>query len=1100
MTKRGKQQVVPRINTQQGLIITSNDVNKDLTAALSSLHKRNARKAAAAPPNSRSTAAHQRATTLLSLKNLNCAPTALLDVLCDLSTCDIRQACGDIRERLSRYTRTKVLLSAVTLIWLRHDAKFILYTLWSQAKLILPITFCLNKSIPRNERLLISPELIRFCLTFPSKDAKGSTQFRMTQHVPRWLGSTNWRRPEDISIYEAIELNNFMSKCCERRAGFNAPALATSVRLFLSECSRAFPTRVRFNETDLQKFDLYFATRTSVDLPRHDIERTISSIMELRKNSHGIKRPRRNDSRKQKTRKADGNTTDDSVNHFDAERLVYKQRYSRIGWFLDITHLSFLYATLSCRDQSQWSNLFDSYISYRTSAMGFESTASVVAALRVLADYAGLCLPLFYYAASTTRALPSSPKDFTRFPFVDNRSTSGDGAPTFLRYVSRRFSKDSSYSHINNVRKFFDFIEHSYGDADSADIAGPTFRNPISRELDLPRVKGAKSRKTNKKPFARFVVPHLLSWFYAVETFGIYLQKRGLDIPQHKRILYTDDFGFIPLYFHFGSPYYVDEIPVRLIRPLPGSDYPSLTVLRMLIAAIETGLRLQSIQWLCRRTFDCLNENSRSRDYFLLNVNTDKTNDGFKIPVLPRVREMLLREKFDQESYHVEDKEIFYENRSQTRFDKLVPLFRNVTTHQPFSDNGYTGAWLSALETFHRFFSKIGDVIFVRLARPSNGVRRRTNAGYEYCPLEVKPIYTPHSCRSTFITRRSPFIELDDVARLVGHGDSIVTSHYDYPEFDELSEKLCFADRAVRNEQDPGARVSAGPAFIKAKEHNSALVKSFTKDRETTIKAFGMIGLRRGLEDDPGNASAALALLRASPMSQIIFRETHICPVGEHCPEEVVAEIREPRRCGICPLACRCIDHLPAIVAKQKQLLERIDDSRTAYNRLLERKTECSELGEIYDAKEADFQEYLGWRLSEEILEDMRHKLGPASEHFHVAQPDIVRRHLTRVVKASSQQEFVLHRIVEANEYPTLATKGLRLHALMLKRRFLAGRVGIKQLDADDDGEDEIAGLASLISTVLRSKKLNLAQLAERVERPLPARRNRRLLLSREET
>ena len=200
---------------------------------------------------------------------------------------------------------------------------------------------------------------------------------------------------------------------------------------------------------------------------------------------------------------------------------------------------------------------------------------------------------------------------------------------------------------------------------------------------------------------------------------------------------------------------------------------------------------------------------------------------------------------------------------------------------------------------------------------------------------------------------------------------------------------------------------------------------------------------------------------RASPMSQIVFRETHICPVGEHCPEEVVAETGGQRRCGTCPLACKCIDHLPAITAKQRQLLERLQSSREAFTTAsFSAGAEESELGEIYDAIEADFQEYLGWRLAEEILEDMRLRLGPTSEHLHAAQPEIIRQHLTRVVKASGQQEFVLRRIVEANEYPTLATDRLRLQVLKLQRRLMAGQVDLELLDRDDD-EDEIAGFCA---------------------------------------
>ena len=62
---------------------------------------------------------------------------------------------------------------------------------------------------------------------------------------------------------------------------------------------------------------------------------------------------------------------------------------------------------------------------------------------------------------------------------------------------------------------------------------------------------------------------------------------------------------------------------------------------------------------------------------------------GRAIPILPRVRDLLLREKAGQDAYGAEDREIYYENRSHSRFDTLVPLFSHVDEHQPYGDAAY---------------------------------------------------------------------------------------------------------------------------------------------------------------------------------------------------------------------------------------------------------------------------------------------------------------------------------------------------------------------------------------------------------------------------
>jgi hypothetical protein len=231
-----------------------------------------------------------------------------------------------------------------------------------------------------------------------------------------------------------------------------------------------------------------------------------------------------------------------------------------------------------------------------------------------------------------------------------------------------------------------------------------------------------------------------------------------------------------------------------------------------------------------------------------------------------------------------------------------------------------------------------------------------------------------------------------------------------------------------------------------------------------------MIAIRPALESDD-EASSGLDVLRASPMSRIVFRETHICPVGEDCPAEVIAAARGPFRCGVCPLACKSIDHLPAIVAKQRLLLERIQASQEAYRRLVDRGDGASELGELYDAIDVDIQDYLGWRLAEEVLEDMREKLGSAPDVLHAEDPEIIRRHLKRVMKPSSEQEFVLRPVVEANAYPTMATDRLRLQALKLRKRILAG---LEKIEVQEDEDDEIAGLASLVTVMLKARDATL--------------------------
>ena len=967
--------------------------------------------------------------------------------------------------------------SAATFSIVKLTARFVLQALWGSGKVILPLSYTNAHGISKVNRVALGPELLEFCLNYPEL-AGSSLTYRLRQHVPRWLVCTGWFKPEDIDISDALALHRFLMDASQGRIDFVDGITAPGVAVFLDACLAAFPDKVTYSKRDVELFRLYFVRRFPPSLNFQNIEAHVHQLDQQQMQEKEERAARR----RAPARQSEAcDPTPVAVSEFD--HLVYVKRFCRQGWFADLSELSFVQKPMSAAAKATWSGLFDTYMSYRSKVRGFESGEGVKGGLNCLADYLSICIPISGYFGGLSQDVPINPKIFTRYPYVDNRGRDTT-SPTLLAFVGKKYGRTSQYSHLTQVCLFFDWIVQTYGDDDGLDIAGPGFKNPIARKFDLPRTTGAKAKKTNKRPFAKYVIPHLLGWLYAVEAFGMHLASQGKTVQRIGNFLSAAEHGFVPFYRHLGRLHRVEAIPMPLLRTPPGYSGPTMTVLRMVIVALETGLRFQGVQWLCRNKFDVANRGSGHRDFYLLTVNTDKTNDGFTTPILPRTRAVLLREARAQLEAATEDQSIYYENRENTRFEKLVPLFRNIANGQPFSDGAYSDSWTEILVAFGMYFAGIGHAEFVRLQKPKQHKIERTFEGYPYARLKVQCLYTPHSCRSTFITRRSPFISLEDAARLVGHANAVVTSHYDYPEMGELGAKLLHADATIGEEAGPTARITSGPAFIKARDANSALVASFRKDRAETIKTFGMISLRQTL-DASADDDTGLDLLRASPMSQVVFRETHICPVGENCPPEIVVEIGGYRRCGVCPLACKCIDHLPAIAAQQRLLLERTQSSRETYSRFSDGDGGAGALGELYDAIEADFQEYLGWRLAEEILEDMRSQSHLDPERIHVAEPEIIRRHLKRVVKPTNQVEFVLRRVVEANVYPTLATDRLRLQALKMTKRIMAGTLDAEVLIGNDE-LDEIAGLASLVVTVLKSRNVTLEQLSQSISQPVP--------------
>ena len=943
---------------------------------------------------------------------------------------------------------------------LKTAVRFALFVMWSRKQVLLPVTFRLNGCIPTKELERYGPELYRFSLSY-KQDHK---LYQWMSNVRLAIISTDWHVPEQLAIEEVGKFNCFLRDARNGLVGFKTQRLSPCMRHLIVEAHKHYEDRVQYKVEDIRGWDLVHNVGTSSNQYR------INTNQPYRININRL------DSNEIKAK---------------MESLAFKTPKGKIDrrFFPNIGDLSFLKVIPSQETISTWSGLFEEYLSYRKEVKRIETEKCVVSALKVLSDYLGYCLPIMYFVSGNREGvIPSSPKEFTRIPFMASKGKRISGIPTFLEYVlKRRRSVATQYSILKNVHTFFEYIARSYSDDSCEDIAGPNFRNPIWAEMDLPRQEGHAKRLTNKRAFKKHVIPHLLRWVYAVEEFGMFLKEENISLPYNaETVIYTADYGFTPSYIHLGIEYKVEEIPVSIFRPKEKKSITSLSTLRMILLSLETGLRFQSSQWLCKKKWDEFNNPEDEKDVYILYVNTDKCGPPFPTPILKRVRDFLLREQLDQEMLGVPDQEILYEGRSNTRFASLVPLFRNAKTGKPYSDAWYSKVWLYLMRGFQKFYiTNVGDITLVTAKKPKSDIDSVFFTVDEdpYCKVKLVPLYTPHSCRSTFINIHTQFIPLGDVADLVGHANEMVTSHYCYAHADELADKIKYADDEIMVQRGDHATIKDGPAFIKAQGANSTLAKSFNKDRNETINAFGVVSLQRVLDEkEDKKRITAIERLKASPMSQVVFRPTHICPVGEQCPEEVIKVTGAARRCGLCPLACRSVDHLPAISAKKNELLERIRSSQQAFNRL-EKDGEMDALAEIWDAMEIDTQEFLAWSLTEDVLWDMSKHLKKDETQYHTIEPELVRKHLERVVKKTSQQDFVLKRIVESNEYPTMQTDRVRIFADRIRRKMLVNPED--SLGIFDDPSDSISDIASFIKTEMKTRNFTLEDLSRTLERPL---------------
>ncbi|QJR02431.1 hypothetical protein HH800_09720 [Sphingobium yanoikuyae] len=228
-------------------------------------------------------------------------------------------------------------------------------------------------------------------------------------------------------------------------------------------------------------------------------------------------------------------------------------------------------------------------------------------------------------------------------------------APTILEFIAGKGIAISSQKVIiTALWQVFDFVQKNLADDRYLLYAGRDFLNPISKGIDLPCNKG-RPQKSTKIPLKKRHFFHVRSWMYAVLAFGEYLQSEDdaaekiRSIIKNGATLATADFGYIPFYTFEGKNWPVTHISTKILQTLPADSDVMLSVTRMLMLTLETGIRMQSSQWLCRLQYRRHCNDNRNDPATLLYVNTDKVQGPFVIPVMWRVMDMLDKEREDQE-------------------------------------------------------------------------------------------------------------------------------------------------------------------------------------------------------------------------------------------------------------------------------------------------------------------------------------------------------------------------------------------------------------------------------------------------------------------
>lgn len=742
-----------------------------------------------------------------------------------------------------------------------------------------------------------------------------------------------------------------------------------------------------------------------------------------------------------------------------------------------------------------------------------ENKRQRIAALGYLNIYLFGYLPYWYAENQGFHfEFPSTPEKLISGVFVSDLGLlEGQLHPlAFVEFLEklakyRNWEASSHYAVLKQVEKLFEFIErHSDSLPNSKN-----FRQPLHTH-DYPAL--TKSTGTNKRPIQRRIFKLFLSYLEALSTLSEVLLKRlvageissdelvGFDSSRTTIDCFEKQhvFGFLPIVFHQGRAYPLARIPnifyvdVKTLKGRGPTKVPHPHALHQILVALYTGLRHNHVQWLDSETFDQQVDDTLGRDFAELYVNTDKVKSKAWTPhVNFRVIEVLRQQRawralINEKGF---EKRIPYNNNPESKWGSFRPLFSYFPDGRPHTDTVYSSCWSRLLGGLQGLLGMVGEqgITLLRLLPPGvpyndpNIEKRLREYGENkkrICELSIKSDITPHSARVSVISHAISVLSADLIGRYWTGQTEATVYHYVVPDEEETFSEQQRQNLALRqNGYDQGYEAMLGSAdrknpYIKADDVNSNLSKSLKANFDETISLYGCVSL----SFSEGNKTG-LDVLRETRTAGAVENKTEICPYGNQCPPEVVASLKGWRRCGPCSFAVRSIDHLPAITAKMRQVLEGLAEIEI---RITEADSgsdfTSEELDSLERTRDVLAEDLVAWQMAAEVLEVMRQRIaaGESTKSWHVQKPEIIEKDLRRALFPTNTTDYLLARLQESEAFPMLESPQIRAKFDLLRRHLLANTGNIRAAFNLEPSANPAAECLGLLRSIMAAHHLTL--------------------------
>jgi hypothetical protein len=631
---------------------------------------------------------------------------------------------------------------------------------------------------------------------------------------------------------------------------------------------------------------------------------------------------------------------------------------------------------------------------------------------------------------------PSSPHEVTRFPYIANYENDENNFLTFVMFLKmKKNTANTIKGQFLKLKHFFYFIETLNGQY--SEISCKNFKSPVS-EIDSP--KGYKYAHTTKMPLPsdayRGILQFLYTMIFCMKSYNSnILNNRFFRFHTfNKEYLTPDDLGFTPVLYKDNKVIPLNKIKNFLSVTQYSINHSIITLGHigpavLLLATLETGQRVQNIQWLDINSFDPPKQPlEKSHSISILHINTDKTRDEEFDTFIPKNTMDILRQFKNFQKLRTDsknNKEIYYENRKNSRFKKICPLFRGIKTN-PINDETCNNFWQRLLISYENIHKMIFNTKFESTFTDIND--------------NLQMIYTPHAIRATVIKDLNTVMPLSSVCQIVGHTHISSTEYYAANTLEELSNKI-YSERLIL---DTG-------------NSSSKFISDIETDLSKAINDYGCCTISiNHILNQPKNA---LDAIKIHGLDRIDSQPTHYCLVNSNCPHDIVTALGGRRLCGMCPLSLKCIDHLPAISAKLKVLVEKIHWLQNHASMIYETRGNSSATLEIENNISILTTELYSWAYTEAILIDIyKKRKEDYNNNFLTFNPEIVKKLIDIIKIDNPEASFFYNRIMDSEIYPEFSSENIQSKALLFAKKY---RSNISELKIDKKSPNQFVKIAA---------------------------------------